>query len=84
MPITVSQREAVRQLIAHTCGSAAVLDEPDADLTEAGLLDSLALVELLVGISEIVGLDIPPTDVDRSELATVNLILAFVDDRMDQ
>ena len=44
----------------------------------------MALVELLVGIEERLGVEIPPTDVDRSELATVNRILSFVESRLGQ
>ena len=51
---------------------------PDLDLVEAGLLDSLAFVELLVGLEPIVGEPIPPTEVDRSELSSITKILAFV------
>ncbi len=53
---------------------------PDLDLVEAGLLDSLAFVELVVGLEALVGEPIPPTEVDRSELSTLTKIRAFVAD----
>lgn len=84
MTMSQGQRDGVLELVVQACGFERVLDEPDLDLIEAGLLDSLALVELLVGIEERLGVEIPPTDVDRSELATVNRILSFVESRLGQ
>ena len=82
MTMSQHQRAVVLELVAQACGSEQVLAEPDLDLVEAGLLASLALVELLVGIEDRVGVEVPPTEVDRSELASVNRILEFVDSRL--
>ena len=57
------------------CDDDAVRDERDLDLFEAGLLDSLAAIELLVGIEERFGVDIAPTAVERSEMNTPNKII---------
>lgn len=73
-------REQVLALVSKVTRTDEVRSLPDLDLIEAGLLDSLAFVELLVGLEPIVGEPIPPTEVDRSELASVNKILAFVDE----
>ncbi len=80
--MTEEQRAVVLELVAQACGSDQVLAEPDVDLLDAGLLDSLAMVELLVGIEERLGVEIPPTDVDRTELSSVTKIVAFVDGRL--
>ncbi len=70
--------QTVLKLITQLCGTDEVLDEPDLDLFEAGVLDSMGFVELLFAFEEELGLVVPPTDVDRDELSTVNKILAFV------
>lgn len=80
--MTEEQPAVVLELVAQACGSDQVLAEPDVDLLDAGLLDSLAMVELLVGIEERLGVEIPPTDVDRTELSSVTKIVAFVDGRL--
>lgn len=68
----------VNALVTKVTRNDEVTSLPDLDLVDAGLLDSLAFVELLVGLEEIVGEPIPPTEVDRSELSTLTKILDFV------
>lgn len=70
--------QTVLRLITELCGTDEVLAEPDLDLFEAGILDSMGFVELLFAFEEELGLTVPPTDVDRDELSSVNKILAFV------
>jgi D-alanine--poly(phosphoribitol) ligase subunit 2 len=69
-------------LIADTCGSDDVLSERNVDLFEAGFLDSLGFVKLLVGFEEMLGVVIQPTEVEREEVSTVNKILALLDERL--
>lgn len=52
-----------------------VSDEMDTDLFEAGLLDSMAAIELLVEIEETFGVDIAPTEVERDEMNTPRKIV---------
>ena len=67
--------DEVLDLIGEVCDDDAVRGERDLDLFEAGLLDSLAAIELLVGIEERFGVDIAPTAVERSEMNTPNKII---------
>lgn len=67
--------DEVLDLIGEVCDDDAVRDERDLDLFEAGLLDSLAAIELLVGIEERFGVNIAPTAVERSEMNTPNKII---------
>lgn len=70
--------DEVLDLIGEVCDDDAVRDERDLDLFEAGLLDSLAAIELLVGIEERFGVDIAPTAVERSEMNTPNKIISQI------
>ena len=74
--------EKLLDLIADICGDDVVREERDIDLFEEGLLDSMAAIELLVGIEDVFGISIAPTELDRSEMNTVNLIAARVAERM--
>lgn len=74
----MNSRDQVVALVAKVTRTDEVASLPDLDLVAAGLLDSLAFVELLVGLEPIVGEPIPPTEVDRSELSTLNKVLDFV------
>ena len=79
---TESVEQTVLALITKLCGTEEVLAEPDLDLFAAGIIDSMGFVELLFALEEELGLMVPPTDVDREELSSVNKILAFVQERL--
>lgn len=65
----------VLDMLEDICDDEAVREERDIDLFVAGLLDSLAAIEVLVEIEERFGVDIAPTAVERSEMNTVNKII---------
>ena len=65
----------VLKMLEEICDDEAVREERDVDLFEAGLLDSLAAIEVLVGIEENFGVEIAPTAVERKEMNTVNKII---------
>ena len=65
----------VLDMLEDICADDAVREERDVDLLDAGLLDSLAAIEVLVGIEENFGVEIAPTAVERKEMNTVNKII---------
>ena len=70
-------------LLEEICEEPAVREERDIDLFEAGLLDSMAAIEVLVAIEENFGVEIAPTAVEREEMNTVNKIIHQIDIRLD-
>ena len=54
----------------------------DEDLFALGLLDSMGAIELLVDIEDEFGVFIAPTEVERAEMNTVNLIIHQVEIRL--
>jgi D-alanine--poly(phosphoribitol) ligase subunit 2 len=54
------------------------IDSVETDLIEAGLLDSLVLVELLLQLEQEFGIDVVMADLDVDDFRTVNSIAAFV------
>ena len=75
-------RERMLALLEDVCGDPAVRTHVDEDLFELGLLDSMAAIELLVGIEDEFGVSIAPTEVERSEMNTTNKIFAQVEKRL--
>lgn len=65
----------VLDMLEDICADDAVREGRDVDLFDAGLLDSLAAIEVLVGIEENFGVEIAPTAVERKEMNTVNKII---------
>jgi D-alanine--poly(phosphoribitol) ligase subunit 2 len=54
----------------------------DIDLFELDLLDSLGVVELMVMLSDELGLELSPAEIERSEWATPRKIVAYVENRL--
>ena len=74
--------ERLLDLMEEVCEDPAVREHRDEDLFDLGLLDSMAAVELLVGIEEEFGVSIAPTELPREEMNTVDLILEQVRKRL--
>lgn len=79
---TVNIEEKVLGMLEDICDDDAVREERDIDLFDAGLLDSMAAIELLVAIEEDFGVQIAPTAVDRDEMDTVNKIIHQIEVRL--
>ena len=69
-------------MLEDICADGAVREERDIDLFEAGLLDSMAAIEVLVGIEDEFGVSIAPTEVEREEMNTVNKIIHQIEIRL--
>ncbi len=69
-------------LLEDVTGDAVVRDYENDDLFELGLLDSMAAIELLVGLEDEFGVSIAPTEVPREEMNTPNKILEQVRRRL--
>lgn len=74
--------DQIIELIADISGEDEVAEERDLDLFEEQILDSMAAIELLVAIKDEFGVSIAPTELDRSEMNTVNKIIARVNERL--
>lgn len=79
---TVNTEEKVLDMLEDICDDDAVREERDIDLFDAGLLDSMAAIELLVAIEEEFGVQIAPMAVDRDEMNTVNKIIHQIEVRL--
>lgn len=76
-PADRAVRERVRMLVEERLG----IDVPDpgTDLIEAGLLDSLALVTLIVALEDEFGCALPLDDFDVDRFRSVDAMTAFLD-----
>ena len=53
-------------------------EDKDFDLFEAGLLDSLAVIEVIVQIEAMTGVKLQPTDFIREDISNVNNLSLFL------
>lgn len=75
-------KSRVLDLLEDVSGDPEVRDHLDEDLFELGFLDSMAAIELLVGLEDELGVSIAPTEVERSQMNTANKIIAQVAGRL--
>ena len=54
------------------------IEDPEQDLFEAGIIDSLGLVELLLGLESEFGVETATDDLDIENFRTLELITAYV------
>lgn len=74
--------EKMLDILEEVCGDDEVRVRRDEDLFALGLLDSMGAIELLVDIEDEFGVFIAPTEVERAEMNTVNLIIHQVEIRL--
>jgi D-alanine--poly(phosphoribitol) ligase subunit 2 len=79
---TTPVRARILAILHEVTGDGAVLSEPDVELFESGLLDSLGVVTLLVSFEEAFGVSISPSELDRGAWATPARLVADVEGRL--
>lgn len=75
-------RESVIEIFEEVLGSDEIRDNQDLDMFENEMLDSLAIIEVLLGIEDKLNLSLQPTDLERKDMATVNNMVDFLKDRI--
>ena len=73
--------EKLLDILEKICEDDIVRSEPDLDMYEEGLLDSLATAELLIALEEGFGVVISPTEYEKDDLSTVNKIKKILKDK---
>ena len=74
-------KEKVLEIFIEVTGNDEIEEDLDLNLFDAGLLDSLAIIEVLLQIEEKLGIKLQPTDLDREDMSTVNKMTAFLENR---
>lgn len=77
-------KEKVIEIFTDVTGSDDIAEDLDLNLFEAGLLDSLAIIEVLLQIEERLGIKLQPTDLEREDMSTVNKLTAFLENWKNQ
>lgn len=75
-------RESVIEIFEEVLGSDEIRDNQNLDMFENEMLDSLAIIEVLLGIEDKLDLSLQPTDLERKDMATVNNLVDFLKDRI--
>jgi D-alanine--poly(phosphoribitol) ligase subunit 2 len=76
-----SVAEEVLAALARSTRTEEVRRDLDLELFDLHLLDSLAVVELLVQLSDTLGMDLSPSEFDREVWATPRKIIEYLEGR---
>lgn len=74
-------RQVVIEIFEDVLGYDDLASNQDLNLFEEELLDSLAIIEVLLEIEGRLGIELQPTDLERSDMATVNNLVKFLESR---
>lgn len=59
-------------------------EDKDLNLFEAGLLDSMAIISMILSIEDELGLKLEPTDFTRDDVKSVNCLAEFLKKRCNK
>ena len=76
-------KEKVLDMFEEVIGTDEIREDLDLNLFDAGLLDSLGIIEMLLKNEEVFGLKLQPTDLERSDMATVNNLTGFLESKIN-
>jgi D-alanine--poly(phosphoribitol) ligase subunit 2 len=72
----------VLDVLVQVTGAAEVRTNLDLPLFDLGILDSLGTVQLIIALSDALGIDIAPSEVERDQWATPRKIISYVEKRL--
>lgn len=70
------EAEKMRALVAELIRNPSITIDEDTPLVSSGLIDSMALVDLLLKLEDITHLRIPPGKVQPKDMNTITLMFA--------
>lgn len=73
-------REQVLDILAEVAEDDIVKEQPDIEVFEEGIIDSMQTVGLLLEIQNQLGIEVSVMDFDRDEWATPNKIVEVLND----
>ena len=75
-------KDKILELLAEICETEEVKEDPEMELFESGMLDSLGFAEFLVELEEQFHVVISPSEVEREQIDTPQKILELVMERI--
>lgn len=75
-------REIALEILEEACETDEVREDETMDLFEAGLLDSLGVVSVLMGIEEKCGIRLQPTEISRENISSVVNLIGYLKEKV--
>ncbi len=74
--------QKILDLIYEVCDDDIIYKKKDVNMFDTGLLESMDFIELLMNIEEECDIEIAPEDIKKDEMATPNMLVAFIQARL--
>jgi D-alanine--poly(phosphoribitol) ligase subunit 2 len=78
----MSNAERILAILSRVAQTDEVKDQPDLELYELAILDSLRTVELMAAFSAELGVEVSPAELEREEWATPSRIVRYIEGRL--
>jgi D-alanine--poly(phosphoribitol) ligase subunit 2 len=75
-------KELALEILENACETDEIREDLDLDLFEAGLMDSMASVAVLLELEEKCSISLQPTDIDKEDISTVNNFIHFLEKQL--
>jgi len=73
--------DKIIEILENVCETDEIKDIPDEDLFEAGLLDSLASIDLLIKLEDEFEISLNPSDIARENISTAYNIVKLLENK---
>lgn len=67
------------EIMESVCETEEVRDDPNLDLFEAGFIDSLSVINIILEIENKLKIRLQPTDFETKDISSVNNFKAFLE-----
>lgn len=69
-------------IMEEICETDEIREDLDLDLMDAGLIDSLSTINIILLIEDKLGLKLQPTDFAKEDISTVNNFISFLEGKV--
>ncbi len=69
------------EIMEEICETDEIKEDLDLDLFDAGLIDSLSTINIILSLEEKLGVKLQPTDFEKNDITTVNNFINFLEKR---
>jgi len=71
-------------IMEEICETDEIRDDLDLDLIDAGFIDSLSTINIILLIEEKLNITLQPTDIQKENISTVNNLISFLEGKVQQ
>ena len=72
-------KEMALDIMEAVCETDELRDDPDMNLFEAGLIDSLLVISIILEIENRMKIKLQPTDFEKNDISSVNNFITFLE-----